>query len=259
MLTNYKKYLRSIGLKPSTVKSYSWHLNKFLEWLKERKLTEKELKEYYQVLIRHYHKINTINLRLKIINSYLKFLGKRFRYELLSNPPEQIKLLNKNQLDQFLTNAEKDKSLIGLRNKALLELIAASGLKTGQVIQLKRDQLDELSQEIIIPQKNHLAISPLAWFYLKQYLNKRKDDSPWLFVNFDRSQKSAERQLTIRSVERIAARYARGLNPPLTITPQVLRNTLAYQLKSAGAKTQEIKIALRFETKSGAKNYLDRL
>jgi len=259
IMTKYKAYLKSLSLAETTIASYLWHLDKFLSWLDQEKLTKIKLEEYYQYLLKRYKKVSTINLRLIILNSYLKFLNNKFRFDLLSNEPKDILILTSDQLQQFLDNPTKNKTIIGLRDKSLLELLYATGLKVGQIIELQITQIDDLSKEIILNKQSHLKIPPLAWFHLNKYLLKRNDTSDWLFINFDRSNKTADNHLTVRSVERIVTKYAKGLNPPLTINPQILRNTLAQQLKQEGAIGQHIKESLHFKTKAGASNYLKRL
>jgi len=99
----------------------------------------------------------------------------------------------------------------------------------------------------------------MTWFYLNKYLEARKDNSQWIFINLDRANKSEDKQLSIRSVERILEKYGRQLTPPLQVNPQILRNTLAYQLKSHGLETIDLKQALHFKTTSGAENYYKRI
>jgi integrase/recombinase XerD len=258
-MQEYKKYLKSLDLKPSTIKNYLWHVDKFLIWLEDNKLSQAVLKEYFNYLLKKYQRVNTINLRLKIINSYLKFLNKQFRFDLLSDEDANIKILSNQELNQFLKNANKNKTMIGLRDRALLELLYSSGLKVGYLVNLKKNQIDDLRQEILLDTNKSQKINPSVWQYLKKYLDKRHDDIEFLFINFDRSNKSAHKSLSVRSVERIINKYSKNIDPPVSINPQILRNTLAYKLKSQGAQSEHIKSALHFQTKSGAKNYLKKI
>ena len=130
-MIKYKQYLKSLDLKSSTITNYLWHVNKFLIWLEDNKLTQAILKEYFNYLLKKYKKVNTINLRLKIINNYLKFLGNNFSFDLLSDEENNIKILTKQELDTFLKNPLKNNKLINLRDKTLLELLYSSGMKVG--------------------------------------------------------------------------------------------------------------------------------
>ncbi|MFA6307273.1 MAG: tyrosine-type recombinase/integrase [Patescibacteria group bacterium] len=258
-MLKYKNHLKSIKLQTSTIKSYLWHIDQFLSWLDKAELTDNKLKEYFQYLLKKYKRINTINLRLKIINNYLKFLNTPFHIDLLPNETTGIKILTAQELDKFLENPNKYKNLIGLRDKAILELLYSSGLKVGQLVKLKISQIDAIKQEIFITKNNFIKINPSTWLYLKKYLDKRNDTIDYLFINFDRSNKSDNRSLSIRSVERLINKYAKNINPSVNINPQILRNTLAHRLKSEGAQSEHIKSALHFKTKIAAQNYLNKI
>jgi len=258
-MKEYKKYLKSTNLRPSTIKNYLWHIDKFLEWSPKEEIDEIKLKEYFSYLLEKYQRVNTINLRLKIINNYLKFLNIKFNFDLLSDEGANIQILNDEELNQFLKNPLKQKNIIGLRDKALIELLYSSGLKVGQLVQLKTSQIDTIKQELLLNKNNSIKIKPSTWLYLKKYLDKRDDTIDYLFINFDRSNKSTNKSLSVRSVERLINKYTKGINPPVNINPQILRNTLAHKLKSDGAQSEHIKIALHFQTKTSAKNYLKKI
>lgn len=258
-MQNYKKYLQSKNLKTSTIKNYTWHLEKFLNWLGEKPLTQDNLQKYFKYLLQRYPRVNTINLRLKIINHYLKFLNKKFQFDLLSHEDSQIRILSKEQLEIFLKNPLAKNNLLAWRDKALLEILYSSGLKVGQIVKIKKQQIDTIKQELFFSKNNFLKIKPSVWMHLKKYLDNRVDDNPYIFINFDRSKKSDNQHISIRSVERIIDKYAKNIKPPVNINPQILRNTLAYNLKSQGAQKNQIKSALHFQSNTGAKNYFEKI
>ena len=259
-LKTYQKYLEQKNLQTTTIKIYLWHLQQFFAWLKDKKLDAINLKKYYDYLLKNYPKIATINLRLVILNNYLKFKKENFQFDLLTAEKQDIELLDKNQLQQFLDTPLKNKKILGLRDKILLELLYCTGFKAGQITNLKKDNLN-LDKNIVRLNKIEAPLSATAKFHLLKYLNKRTDDSSWLFINFDRSKKSIDdtQQLSIRSVERILEKYARSMMPILKITPQTLRHTLAYNLKSAGGSAITIQQALHFTTKQVAEEYFKKI
>ncbi len=257
-LTAYKKYLRSLNLKPSTLKNYSWHIEQFLAWLDEQAMTQANLKKYYDYLLKRYPKIATINLHLVVVNKFLNFNKKRFRFDLLTPKAEALAILTPRRVKTFPVQPKKNPGLTGIKDKALLELLYSTGLKIGQLVKLEKKFIDEIKQALIF--NNHqIQIPPLAWDALSKYLEHRQDDNPWLFINLDRAEKNIDSHISIRSVERIITKYASKLKPVLRINPQVLRNTLAHQLKQEGAQIQGLKQALHFKTKLGAKNYWRKL
>lgn len=258
-MNEYKKYLKSKNLAPSTIKNYLWHIDKFLNWLDNKQIDNDHLNKYFNYLLKKYKKVNTINLRLKIINNYLKFINKKIQLNLLSDEKPTLKILNKEQLAIFLKNPLKNKGPVALRDKALLELLYSSGLKVGQIVNLKISQIDQIKKSILLSKNNIITLKPGSWFYLNKYLEMRRDNSDYLFINFDRANKSANRALSVRSVERLINNYNKNINPPVNINPQILRNTLAYNLKSQGAQSEHIKKSLNFRTTIGAKNYFNQI
>lgn len=256
-LSAYRRYLQAQKLEPQTIKNYLWHVSQFLKWLQNRPLSDKTLQNYFDYLVRRQQKVSSINLRLISVNKYLKFIKYKYKFGLLTLKPEPKIFLTKNQLQNFLAAPLSTRGMIGKRDKALLELLYSTGLKVRQVSLLKRRQIDLISHEIILD-KTHVMIPALAWTYLQKYLETRHDKNDWLFINHDRAQKG-EANLTVRSIERIIEKYARKLRPVLKVNPQILRNTLAHNLKKSGAQSQDIKKALRFKHDLTAVDYLAKI
>ncbi|MBT4349378.1 tyrosine-type recombinase/integrase [bacterium] len=259
-LKSYKKYLEQKKLQAKTIKIYLWHLEQFLQWQGDKKNTSANYKKYYGYLLKTYPKVATINLRLVILNAWFKFKKINWQFDLLTAEKQNIEVLDKNQLKQFLDAPLKNKSLLGLRDKILLELGYCTGLKVGQLTQTKKSDLN-LEKNILKLKKIEASISTTTKFYLLKYLAQRSDENPYLFINFDRAQKGANKHLpiSIRSAERILEKYARTMQPILKITPQTLRHTLAYNLKQEGASIAAIQHTLHFATKQAAEEYFKKI
>ena len=224
--TAYKKYLRSLDIKSSTLKNYIWHIEQFLSWLDDQAMTQANLKSYYNFLLKKYPKIATINLHLVVVNKFLKFHKKRFRFDLLTPKTEPLAILTPAQLQKFLEQPVKNPNLTGIRDKALLELLYSSGLKIGQLVKLEKKFIDNIKQELIF-NKNNISIPPLAWAALEKYLKYRQDDNPWLFTNLDRANKNIDSHLSIRSVcakiKTSLENQSSGFKKHFSIQPQTRR------------------------------------
>ena len=107
-IKKYETYLKTKKLKDNSARSYLWHAQKFFSWFDKRKITEENLKKYYEYLLHSTDKISSINLHLVITNDLLGFLKKRFRFDLLSNKISQATTLTKRQLDEFLGSPEPE-------------------------------------------------------------------------------------------------------------------------------------------------------
>ena len=260
---SYKQYLKLRKLKPNTIKIYLWHLNMFLLYFDKQKLNTINLNKYYRYILNNYKKIATINIHLSIINNYLKYKNIKYHFNLLSSEERDIRVLNDKQLKEFLEKPLQRKGILSLRDKVLLELLYSTGLKVKIISKLKKNHLDYIKNEIII-NKKIIPLTATAWYYLEKYLELRKDDNPYIFISLDKAQNSQKRlnkikPLSIRSIERILEKYSKKFNPILRITTQILRDTLAYNIKNKGGGKRIIKKALHFQTKLGAERYFQKL
>lgn len=257
-LKKYQKYLNTKKISLSSQRTYLWHLKHFLVYLDKGKLDKKNCENYREFLINKYKKIATINLRLSIINDYLKFSKQKYQLTLLSIEKQNIHVLTQKQLNEYLNLIPQANDLISLRDKILLELLYYSGFKIKTIAALEKKDLN-LNKNLIVFQKQETKIPNSTKFYLLKYLQKRKDPSPYLFINFDHAAKLQNNSLSIRSIERILEKYSHHMSDVLRLNPQVLRHTLAYYLKKNGAQIIQIKKALHFQSELAAKEYFQKL
>lgn len=246
-------------MKPESIKAYLWHAKKFLAWLGQKALDQKNIKKYHQFIVHSSEKINSINLHLVIVNDYLKFLKKKLKFNLLTQKNTPATTLTKQQLQKFLDLPLRTPGLVGLRNKALLEILYCTGLKVGRVSRLKINELDEIKNELIIENKLHIAIDTIPWSALQKYLQARHDENEYIFINFDRSNKSKKGHISTRSIERIVQNYSGQLALDISVSPQILRNTLAHNLKKDGALSLTLLDSLHFHSKLAAQNFWKRV
>lgn len=71
----YEEYLWQRELAESTRKLYGKQAERFLDFLKERKITKTEVIAYKGLLQKKYQKLSTVNLYLTALNSYLRYAG----------------------------------------------------------------------------------------------------------------------------------------------------------------------------------------
>ena len=257
-IRKYQKYLNTKKISLSSQATYLWHLNHFLAYLDKEKITPKNCEKYREFLLHKYKKIATINLRLSVINNYLKFSKQKQQLTLLSIEKQNIHVLTKKQLTEYLNLIPHPSDLISLRDKILLEILYYSGFKAKTIVSLEKKDLN-LNKNIISYQKQEAKLNNSTKFYLLKYLQKRSDDSPYLFINFDHAGKNKNQALSVRSIERIIEKYSHQMSDVLRLNPQVLRHTLAYYLKQNGAQISQIKKALHFQSDLAAEFYYQKL
>lgn len=222
------------GRSQKTRKNYSFYLARFLNHgqIKEaRQINEEKIKAYRQWLNKQGLKRNTINYHLIALRSFLNYLETK---GVKTIEPKKVNLLRQERFKrQALTEAEttkllsapnnsKEKEIIKLRDKAILETLEASNLKVSQLITLKRNNWQKDNKN----QHRNIKLSHQAKHHLKKYLDKRMDSSPFLFISHDRANGKKQLNLTARSIQRIIKKYLKLAKIHKEITPESFRQPL---------------------------------
>jgi len=140
---------------------------------------------------------------------------------------------------------------LGRRDRAILELFYASGLRLGELVGVDLEDIDVRGRmvrvmgkgrkERLVPFTGSCATAVLAWLDDRRVIRRGKqgagghaDRSEPLFVN------ARGARLTGRSVQRIVARHVRTCSTRLDISPHALRHTFATHLLQNGADLRAI-------------------
>jgi integrase/recombinase XerD len=253
-------YCREVGLSSRTQESYKRFLNKFILWLKKEnkttllphKLTPRDIQAYKLYLSQctdekgHPLKKITQNYYLIALRALLNYFTTKDIVSLpadkiillkLTQREKTIKLLNLEQIKRLLIVPDT-KTLVGLRDRAILATLITTGFKVRQITNLNKDQLSLIPGE--------------ALSYIEEYLQTRKDKNNALFINYKAKKESIGGRLTVRSIEKIVNYYGRKIGLPFSVTPEILRWARAHALSS---KTIKIRKPYRHRV-SKIKNYI---
>jgi len=258
------------GLANNTQKNYQRYLNKFKFWLEKtgkndlrpHQLSSDDIWKYRLFLSRNIDPKTNKTLKKTTQNYYLVALRALLSYfsakDIISLPPDKIKLpkdnrkektvkfLNLEQIEKLLL-APDIKSAIGLRDRAILETLFSTALRIAELITLNREQFANIKNkkdyELSIIGKGGYTrtvyFSERALFWLKKYLETRKDKEKALFIHY-RARKGADARLTARSAERIVKKYSILAGIPLFTTPHTLRHSMATDLLNQGVDLRTI-------------------
>ncbi|OQX55560.1 MAG: site-specific tyrosine recombinase XerD [Candidatus Aminicenantes bacterium 4484_214] len=247
------------GLSANTIMAYGRDLNKFIGYLKRNKISLTQLKEehitcFLQKLTRQGLSPKSMARCLSTLKSFFRLLV--MEGYLRHNPvagfsaPKAWKTL-----PGFLTLEEVEKLLAqpdlrnsrGLRDRALLELMYATGVRVSEVVHLKTTDLHCQERFLICRGKgNKERIIPLgekAINFIQEYLTRVrpqwiKDDTSIIFLS------AWGKGLTRQAVWKIIKKYCQQAGIRRQVSPHVLRHSFATHLLERGADLRSVQLML---------------
>ena len=207
----------------------------------------------------------TVARKLASLRSLYKYLVRQGH--LATSPvsvirtPRQDKRLPKcldiKQIEGLLS-APDATTLLGCRDRAILETIYSAGLRISELVALNVEDLDEFGEALRIRGKGKKErLAPLggcAITALRDYIQMRADDAGRdpqgaLFVN-----RNGQR-LTDRSIRRKLDKYLQAAGISTTVSPHVLRHSFATHMLDAGADLRSVQEMLGHESVSTTQIY----
>jgi integrase/recombinase XerC len=203
---------------------------------------------------------SSIARKLASVRSCYRFLARR---ELVAaNPARQLasprlprrlpSVLPKDESKDLL-DAPSEDTLAGRRDRALLELLYASGVRVAECCGLDLEDLDRRHGTVRVMGKGRkervVPVGEIALEALDAYLDRRGGGNGPLFRN------ARGTRLSTRSVHSIVRRRARAAGLARRVTPHTLRHTFATHLLGEGADLRFIQELLGHSRLSTTQRY----
>ncbi|MDD3150231.1 MAG: tyrosine recombinase XerC [Candidatus Gastranaerophilales bacterium] len=273
LLEDFKLYLEiERNLSIHTVKAYYGDVTGFLIWVKERlveDLTYKDIRLYLADIQNLNYSRVTISRKIAAIRTFYRYL---YRERIVSsNPVDSIKSPRKaKKLPSFLTETEVENILdsvnitspFGKRNKAMLEMLYATGMRLSELCSLNLDDLNLENNEITVFGKGGkeriVLINNRAKNFLENYVRNARTTLLQDSLSTDLSALLINHtgfRLQQRSVARILKDTVKSLKIPKKISPHVFRHTFATKLLEKGADLRVVQELLGHASISNTQIY----
>ena len=254
----------------NTFAAYKKDIEQFLVFLKEQKQALKscgkpQLKKFLRALKNKGISAKTLSRKISSLKLFFSFLHDRFEFQNKASslifPKIEKKLpvyLTEKELQMLFDAANKDSSYRGIRNKAMLSLLYASGMRVSELVNLKVNQIrfdtgfvnveGKGGKERMVPIPQN--VTELLKFYIDTVYKKLlpKDfileEKIFLFpVVYQKKIKPISRQLFWSILKKIISQSGITKN----ISPHTLRHSLATHLLKKGANIRLLQVLLGHE------------
>lgn len=246
-----------------TIANYDHYLQRLVEFSDDCDISklDSEMVRQWRLTLNRMKDVNgneltktTQNYHLIALRSFLKYLAKRdilaldsAKIELAKVVRPKVTFLETSEVERLLAAVDTTNP-IGLRDRAVIEMLFSGGLRVSELVNLDVDHINTERGEFMVRGKGQkdrpIFISPSAAVWIGRYLDSRKDGGRPLFIHYSGVADSADggmyTRLTVRSVQRLVKRYAVAAGLTKDVTPHTLRHSFATDLLINGADIRSV-------------------
>lgn len=241
----WARALVRLGRAPDTVKSYGWALADFRRYcaglgvIDCHELRRQHVQGWQDAIAERRVAPSSRSLAATALRRFLQWLAVNDhpvdpnlwlaveRVRVRKGRPRPLSEQDFRRLISYLLPRWPHTSMVALRNRALILFLIATGARLSEALQVRRDDFASAVVRRKGGQLGELEPSALALAAVEDYLERREDQSPWLWVHHD-PRRSAGR-LSAEGVRHICREVARRASIP-PFQPHRLRHTSASML-----------------------------
>ena len=273
-IDEFAEYLKNERkMSPNTLEAYNRDISEFVSFEGSRGMNDiLETSSTEIVAFLHYLKSEgksaaTVNRKLASIRAFFNFLIKEGMIQ--SNPTADIKSpkIEKKKLE-FLEISEIDKllsapddSIRGLRDRAILEVLYATGIRVSELIDSNVEDINlrmgfitcagEHSKARIVPlgRPARAALENYIYDARNELIRNNKEEKA-LFVNY------YGKRVTRQGLWKILREYGNKAEIEHKLTPNIIRNSFAVHMLQNGADLKSLQELMGHEDISATQAYL---
>ena len=275
LLNDFIKYLSSEKkMAKNSLEAYKRDVIEFERMIREkqnislREASNTEVVAYLLKLKNDGRSAATVNRKIASLRAFYSYLAAG---RIISSDPtvnikspkierKSIEYLTLEEIDNLLD--KPDGSPKGLRDRAILELLYATGIRVSEVVEMNVEDVNlrmgfvtctgEHGKARIIPmgRPSRAAMEEYIYEVRPQFLRKDGEEEKALFVNYSGT------RLTRQGLWKLLKEYARLAGLENRLTPQTLRNSFAVHMIQNGADLKSLQELLGHEDISATQIYL---
>ncbi|CAG1020535.1 Tyrosine recombinase XerD [Patescibacteria group bacterium] len=258
------------GLTENTLSAYRSDLQIFATWLKKKNLLAITHSDISLFLAKRYQEGISSRSSARVLSSLRRFYGYCMRENRISIDPtalidsphigKPLPIALSEQDVEALLNAPEISNPLGFRDKTMLEMLYATGLRVSELVLLKFEQLSFRQGVVRIFGKGNkerlVPVGEEAMMWLEQYVNNARltllagRQSDYLFVT------NRGDYMTRQAFWHIIKKHAKTAEINKELSPHTLRHAFATHLLNHGADLRVVQLLLGHSDLSTTQIYI---
>ena len=261
MVEELNRFIKYLNIEKNysdyTILNYEKDIKEFLKFLNKECIDSyidvdyKVLRLYLNEMFDKKYSSKTVSRHLSSLRTFFKYLSKEEIISfnpmiLISNPKEEKKLpsyLNYKQLEDILDIPDTN-NLLGLRDASILELLYSTGIRVGELVNIKIADIDFNENRIKILGKGnkerYVLFGNKCRELIKKYIKESrpqllKDNSDYLYLN------TKGTPISIRTTENMVNNVVEKSSIKFNVSPHTLRHTFATHMLDNGSDLNSVK------------------
>ena len=241
-----------------TILNYKEDLLFFKDYVEKQKVSFLDIdysfiRKFYNYMDEQKFSKNTISRKISSIRSFYKYLARndhiKFNPFSLTKGPKKDKLLPKflyyNELEELFDACDLEE-FFGVRDRLLLEILYATGMRVGELEMVKVKDINLYDNSIKVLGKGNkeriVYFGDYAREILDMYLDLRDDNCEYLLIN------NKKERLTARGMRYILDKIVKKACLNTKVSPHMLRHSFATHLLNEGCDLLSVQELLGHES-----------